>query len=363
MFRLIRPDSIEVQKDEKARRSLSRYFAVMEDKLPSKCQISKKIEAEIDLSSSTEKLWKKHGKKVDQFNELQNDIDSGRINIKDLETPKTSFLDLKVELAERMLESCELCERRCGKDRKNGKMGFCKVGFTPLLSSEFLHYGEEPELVPSHTIFFCGCTFYCIYCQNYTISRQIESGIEVSPQRLASVIDKRRTGGSRNVNWVGGSPTPNLHFVLKTLGECKENIPSVWNSNMYMSEASMKLLEGTQDVYLADFKYGNNRCALRLSKVPRYWDVVKRNHKIAFDQAELIIRHLVLPNHLECCTKNVLNWISQNLKRETRVNVMFQYRPMFKAFKDDSVNRNLTSQEMTKALELAKEAALTNVIT
>ncbi|MEE9175846.1 MAG: radical SAM protein, partial [Thermodesulfobacteriota bacterium] len=319
MLESIRPDSIEVLNDEKARRSLSRYFAVMKDKLPSKCSISKKIEVDIDLSDSTDKLWEMHSKKVDQFKELQKDIYTGRITLGELETPETSFLDLKIELAKRMLRRCELCERRCKADRINGEMGFCKVGRTPLISSEFLHHGEEPELVPSHTIFFCGCTFYCIFCQNYTISRQIEPGIEVSPKRLASIIDKRRVKGSRNVNWVGGSPTPNLYYILKTLRECKENIPSVWNSNMYMTEEAMNLLEGTQDIYLADFKYGNDRCALRLSKVPRYWDVARRNHKIAFNQAELIIRHLVLPSHLECCTEKILNWISENLGKDTRI--------------------------------------------
>ncbi len=363
MFELTRPDSVEVLKDEKARKSLSRYFAVIGDKLPSKCSISKKIEVDIDLSDSTDKLWKIHSKIVDQYKELQKDIDTSKITLGDLETPETSFLDLKIELARRMLSSCELCERRCKADRKSSEMGFCKVGPAPLISSEFLHYGEEPELVPSHTIFFCGCTFYCIFCQNYTISRQIEPGIEVTPMRLAQIIDKRRVEGSRNVNWVGGSPTPNLYYILKTLRECEENIPSVWNSNMYMTKEAMKLLDGTQDVYLADFKYGNDRCALRLSKVPRYWDVVSRNHKIAFDQAELIIRHLVLPSHLECCTEKILNWISENLGNDARVNIMFQYRPMFKAMENDSVNRSLTKGEMNRALELAEEAGLMNVIT
>jgi putative pyruvate formate lyase activating enzyme len=232
-----------------------------------------------------------------------------------------------------------------------------------LLSSEFLHYGEEPELVPSHTIFFCGCPFYCIYCQNYTISRHIEAGTVVPPKKMAYVIDERRRRESRNVNWVGGSPTPNLHYILKTLRECKEDIPSVWNSNMYMSEKAMELLAGTQDVYLADFKYGDTKCALRLSKVPRYLEVVKRNHKLAFEQAELIIRHLVLPNHLECCTKNVLNWIAENLSGDVRVNVMFQYRPMFRAGEYEIINRRLNSEEMERALEIAEESGLKNVIT
>lgn len=359
---VLRPDSIKVLKDEMTRKSLHRYFAVMENKLPSKASISKRIDAEVELEESTDPLWQVHDKKIIEFRKLQDKIDSNKIDLNNLEYPNASLLDLKIELANRILESCEFCERKCKVNRKEGEKGFCNVGYDSKISSEFLHYGEEPELVPSHTIFFCGCTFYCIHCQNYTISRQLEEGVTIAPEKLARMIEKRRKD-SRNVNWVGGSPTPNLHYILKTLRECEVNVPSVWNSNMYMSIKAMKLLDGTQDVYLTDFKYGNNECGKRLSKVKNYFDICSRNHKLAFEQGELIIRHLVLPEHLVCCTRNIFEWISKNLSKDARVNVMFQYRPMFKANEYREMSRSLTSEEMHKAIELAKEKGLRNFIT
>ena len=78
---------------------------------------------------------------------------------------------------------------------------------------------------------------------------------------------------------------------------------------------------------------------------------------------ELIIRILVLPSHLECCTKPIVDWIAQNLGPETRVNLMFQYRPKWKAFTVSELGRKLTSNEMHKATRLAKEANLRNLIT
>jgi putative pyruvate formate lyase activating enzyme len=115
------------------------------------------------------------------------------------------------------------------------------------ITSEFLHLGEETVLIPSHTIFFSGCTFQCVFCQNWDISQKI-SGFYVEPEKLASIIIKRRSEGARNVNWVGGDPTPNLPYILKVLKELTVNVPQIWNSNMYCSKETMNLLNGIIDV-------------------------------------------------------------------------------------------------------------------
>ncbi|MEA1984029.1 MAG: radical SAM protein [Euryarchaeota archaeon] len=133
--------------------------------------------------------------------------------------------------------------------------------------------GEEPELVPSHTIFFTGCVFACVYCQNWDISPHPESGTNADPEDLASIIQRRRYEGARNVNFV--TPTPHAHSILKIIDRVAVNTPMVWNSNMYHSREVAKLLEGVIDVYLADFKYGDDNCARKYSKVRDYLDVVK----------------------------------------------------------------------------------------
>lgn len=350
-------------KDERARKSLARYFAVMEGKLPARFLVCKRVKVKVDLSASDEELWCAHERGLKEFRKLLVDIDKGRTKLENLKHPEPSLLGLKVQLARRILKSCHFCERRCKADRTAGNVGVCGVGEQSRIASEFMHHGEEPELVPSYTIFFNGCTFKCCLCQNWDISQFPESGVKVSPQTLTKLIEGARKDGARNVNFVGGEPTPNTHTILAALNECEVSIPSVFNSNMYCSTETMKLLFCTQDIYLTDLKYGNDACALRYSRVSNYWETVTRNHKLAYADAEIIIRHLVLPNNVECCTRPALQWIGKNLGSMVRVNIMDQYRICYQADKYNEINRHLTSEEFSKALEIAKEAGLENVIT
>ncbi len=361
MWRVFRPDAVTVLRDQKARKSLSRYFAVVERKLPARFLVCKRVKVKVDLSVSNGELWRAHEQGLKQFRKLLVDVDDGKVKLSDVKRPKVSLLDLKVELARRILKSCHFCERRCGVDRTVGKVGVCGVGERSCIASEFMHHGEESVLVPSYTIFFTGCTFHCQFCQNWDISQYPDSGVEVSPQTLAKLAEGARRNGARNVNWVGGNPDPNLHTILAALNECKTSIASVWNSNMYYSLEAAKLLFGTQDVYLSDFKWYDNNCALRYSKVPKYLEVVSRNHRLAFADAELIIRHLVMPGHISCCTEPILKWIVKNFGPMVRTNVMSQYRPIYLADKYPEINRRITSEEYENALNIAKEVGLQNL--
>jgi len=271
-------------------------------------------------------------------------------------------LEGKLLRAGELSSPCRLCERRCGADRRGGKTGSCGVPGARV-SSEFLHYGEEPELVPSHTIFFAGCTFKCAFCQNWDISQDPAAGIEMAPASLADRIER---GGGINVNWVGGDPTSNLEYILRVMRELRDrdmNIAQVWNSNMYLTEEAMGVLDGVVDVYLSDFKYGNDRCARRLSGVDRYFEVVSRNHRLAAGQCEILLRHLVMPGHIECCTRPVLDWVAANIPNDRlRVNVMDQYHPDHMVLREKEkypeLCRRLRPQEFLEAYEHARRLGL-----
>ena len=263
-----------------------------------------------------------------------------------------SSIKKKIEDANEILKNCKLCERKCGVNRLKNERGFCKV-LTPKISSKFVHMGEEEELIPSFTIFFTGCTFDCVFCQNWEISQFPDAGKYIEPKTLAEVIENKETI-IRNINWVGGDPTSNLPYILEVLENCNAEIPQIWNSNMYLTKDSLNLLDGVIDVYLTDFKYGNDNCAKRLSKVENYWEIITRNHKIAREQCEIIIRHLVLPNHIECCTKPIIEWLSENLKNY-RLNLMDQYRPQYHARDYIDINRVLKKVEFNKAWKYAED--------
>jgi len=363
MWRLLRPDSVAVTSDKMARKSLGRYFAVVQNEKPAKFMIAKKVPAQFNEDDSIEELWQKHARLTQEFCNGEREIDTKQKVLQEMPTPEKSYLDLKIEIANRILSDCHFCTRRCGVDRLRGELGFCRCGTEMAVSSIFEHVGEEPELVPSGTVFTMGCTMRCKHCQNWTISQWTEKGEVYKPEELAKEVEHLRANGCRNANLVGGEPTPWLQQWLKTFKHVNVNVPIVWNSNTYYSPETAQLLAGFADIYLLDFKYGPGECAEKISEAPNYWKVCTCNHLEAKKYGELIIRILVLPNHLECCTKSIINWIAENLGVETRVNVMFQYRPEWRAYEIPELRRRLTRDEMERAIQLAKEAKLANFIT
>jgi uncharacterized Fe-S radical SAM superfamily protein PflX len=212
-----------------------------------------------------------------------------------------------------------------------------------------------------HT-FFAGDGILVHNCQNWHISQNPLAGEVWEPEDISNWIEKKhKTKSIINVNLVGGEPTPNLHNILKALRILNVNIPIIWNSNMYMSEECMEILDGIVDVYLADFKYGNDECAMRLSSLPNYFRIVSRNHLIAKRQCEVLIRHLVMPNHIECCSKKILSWIKEKLGDAVRTNIMSQYRPEYRAYEFKEINRRLYREEYEEVLSYAKKIGLTNI--
>ena len=359
----LRPDALRVLNDESAKRSLARYFAVMQNEKPAKFMLAKKIAARFTEDESTQRLWRKHNALLEEYCRIERKVDSSSHDFGKMPIPERSFLDLKVEIAKRILSNCHFCARRCGVDRRKKENGYCKCGSAITVSTIFEHVGEEPELVPSGTIFTLGCTMRCKHCQNYTISQWLENGSVFQPADLAKEVERLRMNGCRNANLVGGEPTPWLEQWLETFEHVDVNVPVVWNSNSYYSPETARLLAGFVDVYLLDFKYGPGECAARISGASDYWETCTYNHLEAKKFGELIIRVLVLPNHLECCTNPIIDWIANNLGREARVNIMFQYRPEWHASEIPELRRRLTRDEMERAVQIAKQAKLSNFIT
>nr|MDO8134353.1 radical SAM protein [Candidatus Njordarchaeum guaymaensis] len=364
MWRIVRPDSVEVWNDKSVRSRLSRYYGILKEVFLPKFKVAKMIPVHVRLNSSEEDLWKEHQIASEAFNRMMSDLDQGKVNPKEIEaTSSDNYLDLKIELAKRIVENCHLCERRCSVNRLKGEKGFCKLGRESLVSSFFLHMGEESVLVPSGTVFFASCNFGpCVFCQNFDISGDPDNGQVVTPFQLAKIVSDLKREGARNANWVGGSPTPNLHNVLESMKHLGANICQLWNSNFYMSNESTELLLDVVDFWLPDMKWHNNKCALKYSRVPNYWEVISRNHQMAHDRGggEMIVRHLVMPGHIECCTKPILEWISKNIPR-VLVNIMGQYRPTYLVPNTEDyveINRRPSHGEMEEACAYADELGL-----
>lgn len=352
------PDAIASLDAPIIRKIFPRYRKVVRGELPASFQISKSIKAEFDEGEEIHALWKVHWKLMGVFEGTRRKLDEGHIKPESLKREEKSLLDLKLLLAKRIMESCWLCERRCRVNRWAGEVGGCRAGNRPLISSEFIHMGEEPHIVPSHTVFFMGCSFKCQFCQNWAISQWQEEGTEIDGKTLARLIESRKKQGAKNVNFVGGEPTPYLLWIIESLKHCSENVAVIWNSNMYMTGETMDILNGITDMYLSDFKYGNDGCARRLSKIDDYFGVCSRNHFSAQGHAEMTIRHLVMPGHIECCTKPILKWIAEEMKYRCVLNIMDQYYPCWNAHLHPDINRKITAAEFEEAVRFASQLGL-----
>ncbi len=321
--------------------------------------LCKKIPVSYAPSSPTNELWELHSK-ISENQKKHIKSCSGEYEA----STDLSYLDLKVELSKRLLEDCEFCENRCKINRILRETGICGLSEVTRVSSAFLHHGEEPPLVPSGTIFFAGCSFGCVFCQNHDISsigkeRSTElGGTAVDGKKLALFADLLANQGARNINYVGGDPNPNIHTIIESLKYQTHNITQLWNSNFYNSTKSLELLVDIMDFWLPDFKYGNNECAKKYSKITKYWDVLTRNLKYIYDwdSRDIIIRHLVMPGHLDCCSKPILEWVAHELPG-IPVNIMGQYHPDYQVFSSNypEINRRVSHQEMIKVYSLAEK--------
>ncbi len=360
MWRYLRPDVARVWKDPETLKRLRRYRNIIDDKNWAKYILAKDISCEVMLDDEPDALWAENTRLSGILQEYITSVDDGKPRISG-DSVERSFLDLKIRIAHGILQNCHFCERRCGVDRTRDKNGWCKLGAESRVSSAFLHSGEEAPLVPSGTIFFASCCFGCVFCQNHDISTNPNSGQIVDPEHLAAIAQSLFLDGALNINYVGGDPIPNTHTIMASLQYQESNVTQLWNSNLYCSLETMNLLRDVFDVYLPDFKYGNNECAERLSGVKNYFDVISRNHLIAYESGEVIIRHLVLPNHTECCTIPILEWVAKNMPN-CMVNIMAQYRPEHRVRKYpeefSDINRRVSNDEMRIAFEKADELGI-----
>jgi len=364
VFRILRPDSHSVWQNEEILKRFSKYRGILDGNQIARYLIAKSLECNFNLEKdSLESLEKLLKEKSIEFNEL---LKNNTEDLKNRDFKSPSYIDLAETIAKKYLESCIFCERKCGVNRLQDEKGYCLLTKDSYVSSAFLHYGEESILVPSGTIFFQSCNFGCVFCQNYDISqawkgrRNIEDVAQkIDIKSLAAIAERLVEKGAFNINYVGGDPIPNLHTIVGSLKFQTSNICQLWNSNFYLTNESLSLIINFMDFWLPDFKYGNNECAEKYSGIKNYFDVVSRNHKRIHDEGsgEIIIRHLVMPNHVDCCSKPILDYVAKEIPKCV-LNIMGQYRPQYKAHKYKEINRHPTSREMTEVKNYAEKLGI-----
>lgn len=255
--------------------------------------------------------------------------------------------------------NCTLCPRQCGANREAGETGFCGCPGQALVAKTMIHKWEEPALAGnggSGAIFFGGCTLGCSYCQNRAISGG-PVGKNADSVELRRMMEALIAEGAENIDLV--TPSHYLPSILPAL-EPKLPVPVVYNCGGYERVETIRALEGKVDIYLPDFKYGDDHLGKTLSGTVDYFEVAASSIREMVRQVGpvqwkgervvkgVIIRHLILPGQVENSLK-VLDWIGENFEPgEVLVSLMRQYTPMpgLKA----PFDRRITEQEYQAVL-------------
>ena len=285
-------------------------------------------------------------------------------------------LENRIEKAYQLLEHCRVCPRECGVNRlKNDKLGFCRSGLNPVISSASPHHGEEPPLSGtrgSGTVFFANCNLRCVYCQNYPIS-QMGTGVERSPGELACQMVWLQEQGCHNLNLV--TPTHFMPQFLKALGIARDrgfDLPIVYNTSGYESLESLRLLDGIVDIYMPDLRYGDEAAGIRYSAAPHYPEINRAAVKEMFRQVGnlvideaglakrgLIVRHLVLPGGLSG-TEAIMKFLAEDISKDVYISLMSQYFPAYKAHEIKELSRRITTDEYEAARVIMEKYGLEN---
>ena len=263
---------------------------------------------------------------------------------------------------------CNLCPNSCKVDRSN-TIGACGVDDKIKIAKYYLHKFEEPFISGkngSGTIFFCGCSLKCVFCQNYDLSRN-NRGKEISVLELAEIFKELEKMGAENINLV--TPTHYVDKIIDAFNIYKPNIPIVYNTHGYENIETLKKIDDYIDVYLPDVKYFSPIVSKRYTGKENYFEftskavdfMMKKPLKFSPNGQILsgvVVRHLALPQNISD-SKKILDWYSQ-YKDISYINIMSQYTPFGNVKDFPELNRRLTKREYDSLIEYAISLDINN---
>jgi putative pyruvate formate lyase activating enzyme len=254
--------------------------------------------------------------------------------------------------AKAMLADCHLCAHNCGVDRLAGEFGRCHAGVGARVFSAQTEVTDELELIPTFAIALSGCDLRCDFCITGAESWNPRAGEELSVAELGAMATMALNDGAKTVMVLGGEPTIHLPTALELVAAMPDSARLVWKTNAYGSAEARELLDGLFDVWVADFKFGNDACAQRLAGISGYTEIVRANLCWTNDHSELIVRHLLMPGHLDCCWRPVAEWLAENLPG-VKVNLRSGFWPAWHAKRHTELRGTVPMEESRRAIQIA----------
>ncbi len=265
---------------------------------------------------------------------------------------------------------CNLCPNACKIDKSLEK-GFCGTGDDIYIAKYYLHPFEEPIISGNNgsgTVFFCGCSLKCVFCQNYELSRSMRGKV-ISVNELADIFKFLEDSGAHNINLV--SPTHYSNKIIKALEIYKPKVPVIYNTHGYENVSVLQELNEYVDVYLPDLKFHSQAVSKKYCGKENYFETASRavefmikSKPLVFGDDGLIksgvvVRHLVLPQNVND-SKKILDWFS-SFKEQAYINVMSQYTPFGEIEAFPELQRKITKREYESIIDYAISLGIENM--
>jgi putative pyruvate formate lyase activating enzyme len=268
---------------------------------------------------------------------------------------RSKLAGARVAQAYAALTECRLCEHRCGVNRLKGECGLCKAGPRARVFSAQVEVADELAVIPTYAIALSGCDLRCEFCITRTQSWNPRAGEWFDPAKVANRAEAELADGARTVMILGGEPTIHLPAVLEFIAALPDEATLVWKTNAHASVEALALLDGLVDVWLPDYKFGNDECARRLARVTDYSRIVQTNLRRM--SGLMIVRHLLMPGHIECCWRPIAEWLAEELP-ELKVSLRDGFWPGWRVARHGELCRMVSPSEKARARTIAQHCGL-----
>ena len=263
----------------------------------------------------------------------------------------------RIALARAALDDCVFCAHRCHVDRNRGEVGKCHAGSEARVFLSQTEVADELELIPTFAVALSGCDLRCSFCITGLQSWNPSAGVQFNAREIAERAERAIARGARTIMLLGGEPTIHLPSVLELISSLGFRTRLVWKTNGHGTAEARDFLDGLFDVWLVDYKFGNDTCAARLAAIENYNVIVRENLVWSHQHSELIVRHLLMPGHIECCWEPVAQWLSANLPG-VKVSLRSGFWPAWQARRMPELIRTTTHSEYSVARKIAIDYGL-----
>jgi len=245
----------------------------------------------------------------DCFMENKNNIESTFEHFKNVKFKSNFESDLY--LVTHLYESCEICFRQCRVNRNKDEKGSCKLTSQNNVYMTTIINDDEKLICPTYAIYLSSCNISCEYCHQKHImipGSQKYISLNYIVDEILNNLNLLKT-----ISFIGGDPDLSFLTIMRIIALLSENkidLPLVLNSNFLFNEKLYPLIDEYFEVLIPDFKFWDDECSKTLCGFPDYKRIVQKNILYFLNKKQMIIRHLPLPGHWKCCSKPIIDWIS-----------------------------------------------------